>query len=58
MFKIRPVVRKEPKEELTVKEEEVWICDLGSIQGLMCSGGRWFPAGIEPLSVSPNILAG
>lgn len=45
---------KGPKGELTGKEEEVWICDLGSTRGLMCPGDRWFPPGIVPLTVSPN----
>lgn len=33
------LIEKGHEEEFKVKEEEVWICDLGSTQGLMCPGG-------------------
>lgn len=37
-----------------MKEEEVWICDLGSTQGYVCPRGSWFPFGIMPLTGSPS----
>ena len=53
-LKLGLLLEKGHKEEFTVKEEEVWACGLGSTQGLMCHGGRWFPPRIVPVTLSPN----